>query len=371
MSYVDNKRRYRNSSKKLVNASLESKSARFKASGNTLYHEIRHEIRMGEKRATRVTGSSFFFRDLSVYSDEIKRYRLLTQRQERVLSIKIFTLKKFIKGIEKRLEKDEVECHITKDNLEKLKCSADSLLLKCKNTFITANLFLVIKLARNYAGRGVSLADLIQEGNLGLFRAVDKFDYRRGFRFSTYAWWWINKFISRAFRNQAELVSPPTDICKKVTKRSVTKLAYSTFCLQSRQTFFDLKGPVLQAVMPYNEERSGNSYLGKSSSLNTSNQGCYCESSILNFSSGYFITPEKFAEKVQCSRILDTILSTLDPLEEEVIRMRYGIGRDTYTLSGIAKKYGVTVDKVYRIERRVLEKIKKNEKCFFLSLFIE
>jgi RNA polymerase primary sigma factor len=224
-----------------------------------------------------------------------------------------------------------------------------------RREFVEANLRLVYTVARRLTGKGVPLADLIQEGNLGLIRAVDGFDYRMGCRFSTYAVWWIRQSVVRAVQNQGQTIRTPIhrhEFRRKV-KRTALGLARELGREPSAEEIAQQSGLPLPKVMTMLEHQHNGGTVSLDATLGDMETTLY--EFIRDESSA---SPEEVSlQRGQADRIA-MVLSTLSPREEVVLRKRFGLGGDkTSSLAELGKEFGVTRERIRQIEAKALRKL--------------
>jgi len=222
-----------------------------------------------------------------------------------------------------------------------------------RNRLVQANLRLVITIAKKYLNRGLSFLDLIQEGNMGLMKAAEKYDYQKGYKFSTYSTWWIRQAITRSIADCARTIRLPVHILE--TKNKISKATVSLFQELGKEP--SLEEISIKAGLPLEKVRKIMKASGKAVSIETPIGD---DESTL----GDFIADPKasspFTEFVDISlkEEIDKVLATLTPREEKIIRMRLGIGETTdFTLEEVGDAFGLTRERIRQIEAKALRKL--------------
>jgi len=283
---------------------------------------------------------------VSLYLKEISRVSLLTAEQEVELAQKIEAGEE----AKRRLDEGDYE-EDEKETLEAVVREGE----KARKHLIEANFRLVVSIAKKYVGRGVSFLDLIQEGNIGLIRAVEKFDWRRGYKFSTYSTWWIRQAITRAIADQGRTIRVPVHMTERINKamRAQRKLVQE---LGREPTAEELAAELdttpdqverilkiserpLSLEMPVGEEQD-------------SALGDFIEDELS-------LMPNEVAANELLRRQVEEVLATLLPREARVLQMRFGLkDGQTHTLEEVGRRFGVTRERVRQIEAKALRKLR-------------
>ena len=278
--------------------------------------------------------------------DEFKNIRERLVEISHKLGITVTDFKKLVS----RVQKGEKESRIAKKEM------------------VEANLRLVISIAKKYTNRGLQFLDLIQEGNIGLMKAVDKFEYRRGYKFSTYATWWIRQAITRSIADQARTIRIPVHMIETINKIVRTqRLILSEFGREAtpEELAKKLRMPLEKVRKVLKISKEPVSLEKPVGDEEDSNLGDFIEDTKA-------LAPLEQAIKSNLGEATTKILSTLTPREERVLRMRFGVGMNTdHTLEEVGLQFSVTRERIRQIEAKALRKLKHPSRSKQLKSFLE
>jgi len=311
------------------------------------------------------------FRLLFAYYKDLNGEQLLSRRDEVVLSAQIKICKARAKTIANNLSsrssKNEYTAKRKRAYSEALLRLFANRALKLKEKFIKSNLRLVIELANRYQTRGLPLADLIQEGNIGLMKAVEKYDHTKGFKFSTYSAWWIHQSLSRAIMEQTKVISIPVYLQEQASKvyRAKAKLEHNTDKVFQSEEIAQAAGISEVVVSTILKGRK----LTVPLELSAVDEDTKTYLDIVPDSNSkraeYYIAAHSMTSKVKNS------LSLLSERERDVLKMRFGVDyEDGHKLDQIAIKYGLSRERIRQIETIALKKLADSEDSQVLKEFL-
>jgi RNA polymerase primary sigma factor len=273
--------------------------------------------------------------------------------------------------VKRKVCRMEVECGFSSDQIkEAVKAieKGEAKAKEAKSELVKGNLRLVISIARRYINRGLHFLDLIQEGNIGLMKAVDKFEYQRGYKFGTYATWWVRQAITRAIADQARTIRIPVHMIEVINKLNRTSRTLVQqmgreptleeiaermgMSLEKMQKVFKITKRPISLETPIGEE--GDSRL---------------EDFIEDKES---ISPQDAAINSNMTKRIQKVLSTLNEREEKILRMRFGIGeKHDHTLDEVGQYFELTRERIRQIEDKALRKLKHSSRADKLRSFID
>jgi RNA polymerase primary sigma factor len=317
----------------------------------------RRERRRGQKRSARGEGGTSD--TVRMYLREIGQVDLLTAEDERRLAQLIE---------EGHVAAERIDDGGVADGDMRLLLRAVNRGERAKSELTQANLRLVVSIAKRYSGRGMQLLDLIQEGNLGLMRAVDKFDHTKGFKFSTYATWWIRQAITRAIADQARTIRIPVHMVEHMNRLTRTRRQMHQE-LEREPTVDELSAKLqmepekVRDLLRYAlDPLSLDSPVGEE---DESNLGDFIEDANVD-------GPADAATRAMLHEAVEQVLGELNEREQEIVRMRFGLdGSQAKTLEEVGKAFGVTRERIRQIEAKTLAKLRHPQRSQKLREFLE
>jgi len=280
-------------------------------------------------------------------------------------------MNRIAQNVRRRVNRMEKQCGLSADGLKEALRAIDAgeaKIREAKCELVKANLRLVVSIAKRYLNRGLHLLDLIQEGNIGLMKAVDKFEYQRGYKFGTYATWWIRQAITRAIADQARTIRIPVHMIEVINKlnRTSQTLVQEIGREPTLEEIAEKMGMTLDHVQKVLK-------VGKKTISLETPVGEEEDSRLEDFIEDKgSISPQDAAISSNLVRQTQKVLSTLNKREEKILRMRFGIGeKHDHTLEEVGQDFNVTRERIRQIEEKALMKLKHSNRAEKLRSFVE
>lgn len=314
-----------------------------------------------EDTSEEVLNSGQYLDDISddsvrLHLREIGKIPLLTADEELTLAQQVVANREELLETLTKLEDD----NLTDKQRQKLRLSANRL-SRPKDKMAEANMRLVVSIAKRYSGRGLDFLDLIQEGHTGLLRAVEKFDPDKGFKFSTYATWWIRQAITRAIADQARTIRIPVHMVETInkllrTQRRMTQELNREPSIEELAKELEMEPEKVEYVIKIKQDISSlDAGVGRDGEDEDSVLGDFIEDEESQ-------TPEESAANQLLKEQVQSVLSTLSDREQKIVRMRFGLDNGkSHTLEEVGQEFAVTRERIRQIEAKALAKLRKHK----------
>lgn len=308
-----------------------------------------------------ILNSGQYFDDISddsvrLHLREIGKIPLLTGDEELELAQKVVANREELDAVQTNLKQG----HLTPSERRKLEARA-ARLSRPKDKMAEANMRLVVSIAKRYSGRGLDFLDLIQEGHTGLLRAVEKFDPDKGFKFSTYATWWIRQAITRAIADQARTIRIPVHMVETInkllrTQRRMTQELNREPTIEELAKELEMEPEKVEYVIKIKQDISSlDAGVGRDGDDEDSVLGDFIEDEDS-------ATPEESASNQLLKEQVQSVLSTLSEREQKIVKMRFGLENGkSHTLEEVGQEFAVTRERIRQIEAKALAKLRKHK----------